>query len=93
MNPLGSMAVQTDADGQDREVIYPSLRFGGIVSGFQLTPPLVVRMTTGPACVVPAAWQTVPDWQSTDPRYCASVIGSVLVLHVLPPFEVRRVIE
>jgi hypothetical protein len=93
MNPLGSMAVQTDADGQDREVIYPSLRLSGIVSGFQLTPPLVVRMTTGPACVVPAAWQTVPDWQSTDPRYCASVIGSVLVLHVLPPFEVRRVIE
>jgi hypothetical protein len=93
MKPLGSMAVQTDADGQDREVIYPSLRLSGIVSGFQLTPPLVVRMTTGPACVVPAAWQTVPDWQSTDPRYCASVIGSVLVLHVLPPFEVRRVIE
>jgi hypothetical protein len=93
MKPLGSIAVQTEAVGQDSEVMYPSLRFSGIVSGFQLTPPFVVRRTMGPACVVPEAWQTVPDWQSTDPRYCASVIGSVLVLHVLPLFEVRRVIE
>jgi hypothetical protein len=69
MKPLGSMAVQTDAEGHEREVTFPSLRPVGMVSGFQLIPPLVVRITSGTACLVPDAWHTVADWQTTDPRY------------------------
>jgi hypothetical protein len=92
MKPLGSMAVQTDAEGHDRELMSPSDRPVGTVSGSQLTPPLVVRITSGAACLVPEAWHTVADLQTTEARYCASLSGSTLVLHVRPPFVVRRVI-
>ena len=73
MNPLGSIAVQTDAEGHDREVMYPSLRPAGIVSGSQLTPPLVVRIATGPP-----AWYRTLGTRSPNGKHGPEVLRFAL---------------